>query len=104
MKVILLCKTRVMAGKMAEYMKLEQKMFALTKGAGAMPSFKRLMLMSGTGDMQHVITYLFEFDNFAAMDKWVALANMPEFMALMPQFDSIIESHEHDVFMETPAP
>ena len=104
MKVIMLCKTKVLAGKMAGYMELEKKMFAITKDAGAMPAFKRLMLMSGTGDMQHVITYLFEFDNFAAMDKWVALANAPEFMTLMPQFDSVIESHEHDVYMETPRP
>ncbi len=104
MKVIMLCKTKVLVGKMAEYMELEKKMFAITRDAGAMPTYKRLMLMSGNGDMQHVITYLFEFDNFAAMDKWVALANAPEFLALMPQFDSIIESHEHDVFMETPAP
>jgi hypothetical protein len=89
---------------MAEYMELEKKMFAATEGAEAMPSFKRLMLMSGAGDMQHLITYLFEFDSFAAMDKWVALANTPEFMALMPQFDAVMESHEHDVFMETPMP
>jgi antibiotic biosynthesis monooxygenase (ABM) superfamily enzyme len=104
MKVIMLCKTKVFPGKMAEYIELEKKMFGITEGAEAMPPFKRLMLMSGTGDMQHVITYVFEFDSFTAMDKWVALANTPEFMALMPQFDSIIESHEHDVFMETPTP
>ncbi|MFC1956819.1 hypothetical protein ACFLVY_00780 [Chloroflexota bacterium] len=104
MKVIMICKTKVLAGKMAEYMELEKKMFGITKGAEAMPPFKRLMLMSGTGDMQHVITYIFEFGNFAAMDKWAALASTPEFLTLMPQFDSIIESHEHDVFMETPTP
>ena len=104
MKVIMLCKTKVLPGKMTEYMELEKKMFAATEGAEAMPSLKRLMLMSGAGDMQHLITYLFEFDSFAAMDKWVALANTPEFMALMPQFDAVMESHEHDVFMETPMP
>ena len=102
MKVVMLCTTRVMPGKMAEYLELEKKMFGVRGGPGAMPAYKRLMLMSGAGDMQHVITYLFEFDNFAAMDKWVALANTPEFMALMPQFDALMESHEHDVFIETP--
>lgn len=102
MKVILLCTTRVVPGKMAEYMELEKKMFGVTEDAGAMPPFKRLMLMSGAGDMQHTITYLFEFDNFAAMDKWAALAGAPEFQALMPKFDYLIESHEHDVFMEAP--
>ena len=79
-------------------------MFAMTESAEAMPAYKRLMLMSGAGDMQHNITYLFEFDNFAAMDKWAAMAGTPEFQELMPKFDSIIESHEHDVFMGAPLP
>jgi antibiotic biosynthesis monooxygenase (ABM) superfamily enzyme len=104
MKVIMMCKTKILPGKMAEYMELEKKMFGITEDAEAMPPYKRLMLMSGTGDMQHTITYLFEFDNFAAMDKWVALASAPEFMALMPKFDSVMASHEHDVFMEAPLP
>ena len=104
MKVVMLCTTRVMPGKMAEYLELEKKMFGATGGAGAMPAYKRLMLMSGAGDMQHTVTYLFEFDNFAAMDKWAAMAEAPEFKALMPKWDSIIESHEHDVFVETPLP
>ena len=104
MKVIMMCKTKILPGKMAEYMELEKKMFGTTEGAEAMPPYKRLMLMSGTGDMQHTITYLFEFDNFAAMDKWTALAGAPEFQALMPKFDSVMASHEHDVYMETPLP
>jgi hypothetical protein len=54
--------------------------------------------------MQHNVTYLIEFANFAAMDKFVASATIPEFQALMPQFDAIIEGHYHDVFMETPMP
>lgn len=104
MKVIMMCKTKILPGKMAEYMELEKRMFALTKGAAAMPPYKRLMLMSGAGDMQHTITYIFEFDNLAAMDKWAALAGAPEFRELMPKFDSVIASHEHDVFMEAPLP
>ena len=104
MKVIMLCATKIMPGKMAEYMELEKKMFEATKSAEGMPSFRRLMLMSGKGDMQHTVTYLIEFDSFAAMDKFAAMAAIPEFQALMPQFDSVIETHEHDVFMETPMP
>jgi hypothetical protein len=38
------------------------------------------------------------------MDKWAALAGAPEFRELMPKFDSVIASHEHDVFMEAPLP
>lgn len=102
MKIIMMCKTKILPGKMAEYMELEKKMFGVTEGAEAMPPYKRLMLMSGAGDMQHVITYLFEFDGFAAMDKWAAMAGDPKFQALMPKFDSVIASHEHDVFAEAP--
>ena len=60
--------------------------------------------MYRTDDMQHNVTYLIEFDNFAAMDKFAAAAAIPEFQAIMPAFDSICDSHHHDVFAETPMP
>jgi quinol monooxygenase YgiN len=104
MSVIMICTTKVASGKMAEYMSLEKKMFGAMKGVEGMPSFRRLMLMSGKDDMQHNVTYLIEFPNFAAMDKFAASATIPEFQALMPQFDAVIEGHYHDVFMETPMP
>jgi len=104
MSVIMICTTKILPGKMAEYVELEKKMFDTVKKVEGMPSFRRLMLMSGKDDMQHNVTYLMEFSSFAAMDKFAASANIPEFQALMPQFDSVIESHYHDVFMETPMP
>ncbi len=104
MSVIMICTTKISPGKMAEYAELEKKMFGAMKGVEGMPSFRRLMLMSGKDDMQHNVTYLMEFDNFAALDKFAASATIPEFQAIMPQFDAIIEGHYHDVFMETPMP
>ena len=104
MKIVMLCNTKVLPGKMTEYIELEKKMFAATESAEGMPSFRRLTLMSGAGDMQHVVTYLIEFDSFASMDKFAAMAETPEFKATMPQWDSIVESHQHDVFVETPMP
>jgi hypothetical protein len=104
MSVIMICTTKVASGKMGEYINVEKKMFGAMKGVAGMPSFRRLMLMSGKDDMQHNVTYLIEFPNFAAMDKFVASASVPEFQALMPQFDVLIEGHYHDVFMETPMP
>jgi hypothetical protein len=104
MSVIMICTTKVASGKMAEYVKLEKKMFGAMKGVKGVPSFRRLMLMSGRDDMQHNVTYLMEFPNFAAMDNFVGSATIPEFQALMPQFDAAIEGHYHDVFMETPMP
>ena len=104
MSVVMMCTTKIAAGKMAEYMDLEKKMFGAMKGVEGMPSFRRLMLVSGKDDMQHNITYLIEFPNFAAMDKFTASATVPEFQVLMPQFDAVIEGHYHDVFMEAPMP
>jgi len=104
MKVIMLCTCKIMPGKMAEYMELEKKVFAISERVGGMPTFRRLNLMSGEGDLQHTIVYLMEFDNFAAMDDFGKSAGDPEMMALMPKFDSVIEYHQHDVYMETPMP
>jgi len=56
MSVIMICTTKVASGKMAEYMSLEKKMFGAMKGVEGMPSFRRLMLMSGKDDMQHNVT------------------------------------------------
>jgi len=89
---------------MAEYMELEKKMFAIVDRLGGMPTWRRLSLMSGKGDLQHTVVYLMEFDNFAAMDKFVKMGENPEFLTLMPQWDSIIENHQHDVYMEAPLP
>ena len=104
MKIIMLCTTRILPGKMAEYIELEKKMFAIMDRLGGMPSFKRLNLMSGKGDMQHAVVYLMEFDSFAAMGDFAKAAGDAEFMALMPKWDSVIENHEHDIYMETPMP
>jgi len=104
MSVIMMCTTKVVTGKMAEYMGLEKKMWDAMKGVEGVPSSKRLMPVSGKDEMQHTIIYLTEFDSFADMDKFAATQNVPEFQALMPQFDAFIESHQHDVFMETPMP
>jgi hypothetical protein len=89
---------------MAEYADLEKKMFGAMKGVKDMPSFRRLMLMSGKDDLQHNVTYLMEFDSFAAFDKFSTSADNPEFQVLMPKFDAVIESHYHNVFTETPMP
>jgi hypothetical protein len=104
MKVIMVCNTEILPGKMAEYIELEKEMSKVSGGADGMPSYKRLMLMSGKGDMQHIITYILEFDSFAAMDKFAARGFAPEFMEIMNKFDSIIKTHQHDVFIETPIP
>jgi len=104
MKIVMLCTTRIVPGKMAEYMELEKKMFAISNRVGGMPSFRRLNLMSGKGDIQHTVVYLMEFDSFAAMDSFLKVAGDAEMQALMPNFDSVMETHEHDVYMETPMP
>ena len=38
MKVIMVCNTEIVPGKMAEYMELEKEMFKVSEGAEGMPS------------------------------------------------------------------
>jgi len=104
MKIVMLCTTKIVTGKMSEYMELEKKMFAISNRVGGMPSFRRLNLMSGKGDIQHTVVYLMEFDSFAAMDSFLEAGGDAEMQALMPKFDSVMETHEHDVYIETPIP
>ena len=104
MKIIMICTCKIIAGKMAEYVELEKKLFEATRRAEGTPSFRRFSLVSGKDDMQHTVTYLIEFDSFAAMDRFGATAGDPEMQQLMPKFDTVIETHQHDVFMETPMP
>ena len=104
MKIIMQCTVKIIPGKMAEYMELEKKMFAISNRVGGMPPWRRLNLMSGKGDIQHTVTYLVEFDNFAAMDSFAAIGADEEMQALEPKFDPVIEYHQHDVYMETPIP
>jgi hypothetical protein len=76
MKVIMVCNTEIVPGKMAEYIELEKEMSKVSEGA----------------------------DSFAAMDKFAAKGFAPEFMEIMNKSDSIIKTHQHDVFIETPIP
>ncbi|HEY56535.1 MAG TPA: hypothetical protein G4N90_03765 [Dehalococcoidia bacterium] len=98
MKVVMMCMMKVLPGEMAEYMELEREMFALSERLG-MPPWRRLMKLSGRGDIQHSIVYEMEFANFAALDDFYKMGENPEMAALMPRFDPVVESHEHDIYV-----
>jgi len=45
------------------------------------------------------IVYEMEFANFAALDDFYKMGENPEMAALMPRFDPVVESHEHDIYV-----
>jgi len=56
MSVIMMCTTKVMTGKMAEYMALEKKMGDVMKDVEGAPPPKRLMLVSVYQLGRYIIT------------------------------------------------
>ena len=95
---------KVLPGRMAEYIELQKKMFDIAKRIGGMPSWRRLSLVSGEDDHHQTVTYLIEFDSFAAMDNFIKMAENAEMQAVMTKLDHFIESHQHAVYIDTPVP
>jgi hypothetical protein len=95
---------RVLPGKMAEYLEIEKQMFAIASKLKGMPTTRKLMRIGGKGDIQHTIFYEMEFDSPTAMEGFWKMHGNPEMVALMPRFDSVIESHEHEFYVEAPMP
>ena len=100
MKVIWRTTVKVVPGKMAEYMELEQKRKAMASRLG-MPPEKVYRCISG--DAMHTLVYEMEWDSLAATE--AVLEKMfadPEYQALMPKYDPLIVSHENELY--TPMP
>ena len=100
MKVMFRTTVRIVPGKMAEYMQLEQKRKVFAQRLG-MPAERVYMGLSG--DAAHTITYERDWDSLAAME--AALEKMfadPERQQMMADYDGTIISHENELF--TPLP
>jgi hypothetical protein len=65
MKVIFRTTIKIVPGKMAEYMEVEEKSKAIASRAG-MPPWSRYGCV--TGDSMHTIVYDTEFDSLAALE------------------------------------
>ena len=98
MKVIQRGIMKMVPGKMAEAMQLNQKHMAIASRYG-MPSLKAYRPFSGGGEYMHTIIFESEWDSLAAMEAFYdkAFAD-PEMQALMAQWDALLESHEIELY------
>ena len=100
MKVIQRTIVKVVPGKMAEYMEVEEKSKAIASRAG-IPPWRRYGRISG--DSVHTIVYDTEFDSLAAMEaSFDKMFADPERQALIAKSDAVIESHENEFYMPMP--
>ena len=102
MKAIQRVVMKVVPGKMAEYMELMEKHMAIVSRYG-MPPFRVYRLVSGEGDVMHTLIHEVEWDSLAALEAFFekVMAD-PEYQAMMPKWDAVIESHGFEVY--TPMP
>jgi len=100
MKVIMRTTVKVVPGKMAEYVEVEQKSKAMASRYG-MPPWRRYSCLSG--DSMHTIVYDMEWDSLAAMEAFhEKMFADPEVQALMAKWETILTSHEIEFYMPLP--
>ncbi len=102
MKVIVRSIMKAVPGKVAEAMELEQKHMAIaTRVLGI--SARLYRPLSGGGDVMNTIISEGEFDSLAAFEAHPEkMMADPEAQALFPKLESVIESHEIELYMPMP--
>lgn len=101
MKIIQRGILKVLPGKMAEYMELQGKFMVIAKRHGC-PPMRCYRYLTG-GEYMHTVVCEAEWDSLATMEAYYDKAFVdPEWQALMPKWEAIIESHELEFY--TPMP
>jgi len=104
MKVVQRGIMKIVPGKMAEAMELNEKYMAIvTRLVGVPFTMRRYTPFLGGGDMMHTIIFEVEWDSLAAMAAFFekAMAD-PEIQAMMPKWEALEESHEVEVLTLMP--
>ena len=100
MKVMFRTIVKIVPGKMAEYMEVEEKSKVISSRYG-MPPWRRYGCLSG--DSMHTIVYEMEWDSLAALEaSFEKMFADPERQALMAKSDALVESHVNELY--TPMP
>ena len=100
MKVMFRTTVKIVPGKMAEYMEVEEKSKAMASRYG-MPPWRRYNCLSG--DSMHTLVYEMEWDSLAAVEAHVVkMSTDPEMQAFQAKYDALIESHGLELYMLMP--
>ena len=95
---------KVLPGKMAEAMELNEKYMATVSRLG-MPVTGMRMYRPFIGGHEYMHTIIFEvdWDEFATMAAFFEkLMAEPEVQAMMPEWDAVLESHEVELYIPVP--
>lgn len=86
-------------GKMAEFMELNEKYFAIARRLGA-PPMKCYRPLFGGGDVMHSLVCQSTWDSAAAMEAFFdqVMAD-PEAQALIPKWDAVCQIHELQLYV-----
>ena len=102
MKIVMLCTTKILPGKMAEAMELKQKQMAIASRVLGI-SAKCYRPLSGGGDVMNTIVSECEMDSLAAFEAHPErMMADPEAQALFPKLEAVMESMEVEFY--TPMP
>jgi len=93
---------KVVPGKMAEAMELNEKHMAIASRYG-MPPMRGYRPFVG-GEFFHTIIFEAEWNSLAAMEAFFdKMFSDPEMQALMPKWDALLESHEVELYIPMPS-
>jgi hypothetical protein len=102
MKVVERGIMKVVPGKMAEAMELNEKHTAAARRLGC-PPMRSYRCLSGGGEFFHTIVGETEWGSFAAMEAFFEkMMADPEMQALMAKWETVLESHEIELYMPMP--
>jgi len=100
MKIIMRTIIKVVPGKMAEYMEVEEKSKAIASRHG-MPPWRCYRCLSG--DSMHTIVYEMEWDSLAALEtSFEKMFADSEHQELMAKSGAVIVSHENEFYLPMP--
>ncbi|KYK24681.1 hypothetical protein AYK25_06065 [Thermoplasmatales archaeon SM1-50] len=90
---------KILPGKMAETMKLNEKYMAIMKRYGV-PSMRMYRPFVGGGDYMHTVIFEIEWDSFEKMATFFEkIMEDKEVQEMMPQWEELMGSHEVELYM-----
>jgi hypothetical protein len=95
---------KILPGKMAEAMALNEKYMAIVSRLGMpLTAMRMYHPFIGGPEYMHTIVFEVEWDDFGTMAAFFekAMAD-PEVQAMMPKWDATLESHEVELYVPMP--
>jgi len=94
---------RIVPGKMAEAMELNEKYMALVSRLGMPLAAMRMYRPFFGGEYMHTLVFEVEWDSLAVMAAFFEKVTAdPEIQALMPKWDALLDSHVVELYVPMP--